>query len=190
MKIGITPRFEKSIHGETRFAYEESILDFLSELTEPQNIFFLNPYSSKIPKNIGLLVIPGGDTPGENSSRDTYEGTLISQARNLNIKILGICRGAQLLAISDNAQLVEITGHVNRYRNLVNKTEFQGRCFHNWAILDLPSNWEILARDAIDNSVEIFCSKNRIELGIMSHPERSENYSDMAKAIGVFLSVI
>ena len=105
-------------------------------------------------------------------------------------EILGICRGAQLLAVIDNAQLVQIKGHVNQYRNLVNRTEFQGRCFHNWAILDMPSNWEILARDKIDNSIEIFGSKNRIELGIMSHPERSDNYSDMAKMIGDFLSVL
>ena len=190
MKIGVTPRFEKSKNGETRFSFEESVLNFLLKLTEPDDILFLNPNSLKIPNGIGLLVIPGGDTPGENFIRDNFEKQLIAQARKNGTKILGICRGAQLLAVIDNAQLVQIKGHVNQYRNLVNRTEFQGRCFHNWAILDMPSNWEILARDKIDNSIEIFGSKNRIELGIMSHPERSDNYSDMAKMIGDFLSVL
>lgn len=186
MKILISSRVEKSAYNETWYVFEYSLIKFLNETWPKAQIVCALIGEKNIPNDYDLLVIPGGSTPGENIQRDNYEKQLILDARQKGKKILGICRGAQLLASIDGAILEMAEGHIGVERNLDRNIKLSGICFHNWAIFDLKESWQILSRDIVDGSIEIFCSKDKNELAIMSHPERLESVVDVAENLGVF----
>lgn len=188
MRIGITPRFEQSKFGNAWYSFEVELLSFLKRYYLGAELELLSPESQYISKNLDLVVLGGGDTPGENLIRDRWESNLINFAISREKRLIGICRGAQLISNYFGGTLRRIEGHVNVKRSLRGVTQSMGTCFHSFAISDLAPNLEVLAEDRNDNSPEIYWEKNLGILGIMSHPERYKNsdldYSILTKHIG------
>ena len=173
MRVGILPRFEKSSHGQGWLVYEQELVDFFSQ--NGCHVVLLN-YTRPIDfESIDLIVFAGGATPGEDQNRDNLEIDVYVEAATRNFPILAICRGAQLIGRYDGNKLVEAENHVDVHRNLRNEQKNLGRCFHKWTFNNLNSNWEVIARDKLDNSIEIFHHRNFKCLGLLSHPERIQN---------------
>ena len=189
MKIGITPRFEKSIHGSVWYVFEQELIDYVKASNSNIEINLLFPEATKL--DFDLLIIAGGANPGDNLERDKFEIELINHAREHALKIIGICRGAQLLAVLSGASLIKLNDHVNSHREVKLSNEVKtlnaGKCFHNFGIEDLGVDWEVLARDSYDDSIELFRNKIRSELGVLSHPERSTKGINLQDLIQAYL---
>ena len=113
--------------------------------------------------------------------RDLFELSLIKEAIKSNIKILGICRGAQILNYYFGGQLEKLEGHVSKdhqieiYFKTINKI-ITVNSFHNYGITK-----DTLSKDLIpfgycknDNSIEAFIHKSKNIMAIMWHPERGD----------------
>jgi gamma-glutamyl-gamma-aminobutyrate hydrolase PuuD len=179
MKIAITPRFEKSKFGDGWYAYDRNLIRYILRDTPEVEITLLSPEGKVDLTSYNLLVLQGGNTPGENIERDEFEFKLYREFQILNKKIIGICRGAQMMAISSGGKIAEVSGHINVDANVthnlkINKKSF-GKCFHNFGVKTLSNDWEILASCPDDSSFELFVKKNRKEIGLMFHPERIDN---------------
>ena len=107
----------------------------------------------------------GGDAP----ERDDTEERTIRYASAHELPVLGVCRGAQMLAFYYGAKPVPIEGHVRQTHTLDNGRTVNS--FHNWGMLDLPSVLQITARSE-DGVVEEFHHKSLRQYGLQWHPER------------------
>lgn len=131
-----------------------------------------------------ILIVPGGTDIGNLPSRDETELELIKDARSRGKKILGICRGMQLLFWSTGIELVQhipdkssiiehrtltsnwkgqSSWHTNQSGVLVNSRHHQGT-------FDAPG-WEVTDRSP-DGLVEAAYREN--EYGVQWHPEHPE----------------
>ena len=98
MKIGITPRFEKSAFGNSWYSFETDLLNFIRRHFPLGDIELISPVNSLSLKDFDLVILSGGSTPGEDLSRDFWETKLMDIAISQNVKLIGICRGAQLIS--------------------------------------------------------------------------------------------
>lgn len=176
MIIGITPRHEQSQFNIPWLAYEITLLTALRDSRNGVEFCLVSPFKQEDLKSLDLIVLSGGETPGENSERDDFETSIYKQCIDLAIPVLGICRGAQLIAMMEGSDLVTVAGHLNREPQL-NEYPSLGKCFHGWGIIDLPSDWKVHVRDKRDHTIELFQHSKYPVLGIMSHPERLEGGS-------------
>ena len=115
--------------------------------------------------------------------RDQTELTLIQEAINKNIPILGICKAFHLLNVYYGGKIShDIENHVNKNHTL-ESSEFilngkNANSFHNQGIYlnDLAESLEVIAKTK-DDVVEAFEHKKDKVLAIQWHPERqNENY--------------
>ncbi len=174
MKTILTPRFITRAPGNFSYEFDSLLVFFLKSLGN--ELILHSPDSNEIlvMGSDDLLVLPGGDTPGDNLARDKFENSLIFKALKLDMKILCICRGAQLINVFFGGTLEKIEGHINKKRDLDHQIGSFGTCFHNYCISKLGSNLVPKAIDRLDGSIEVFESLNSNILGIISHPERGE----------------
>jgi len=190
-RVGITQRVEYiTKYNETRDCLDQRWSELLLELEYlPIPLPNINPESVsallKILK-LDLIIFSGGnsltvlDETAANISpqRDLFEKTLFSEAMGLNIPILGVCRGMQMLNIQMGGTLSKVTGHiaVNHTINSLD-TSFDFPCdvnsYHSWGIRksDLSKDLKPLALDS-DGNIEAFINEEKKILGIMWHPER------------------
>lgn len=59
-----------------------------------------------------LLILTGGESPGETLQRDESETRLLAEAERFGRPVLGVCRGMQLMAQRAGGVLIPIQGHV------------------------------------------------------------------------------
>ncbi len=122
------------------------------------------------------LVLSGGNDLKEFKSRDMLEQKLIKLFIKKNKPILGICRGAQIIARFFNNDVVKIKDHVSKCHFLLTKKNFFSNnyvnSYHNFGIKKLNNKFEILAKCKKDNTIEAFRHTSYKILGIMWHPER------------------
>ncbi|MGH3798522.1 MAG: gamma-glutamyl-gamma-aminobutyrate hydrolase family protein [Pseudonocardiaceae bacterium] len=113
--------------------------------------------------------------------RDTVEQWALSTAERGGTLVIGICRGAQLLAHRAGAALARDTIHAGT-RHAVHAAadagfgwpgRFTVASHHTWTIpaATLPTELEVLAV-ADDGTVEAFRHRRRPHVGLMWHPER------------------
>ncbi|WIG94225.1 gamma-glutamyl-gamma-aminobutyrate hydrolase family protein [Myxococcus sp. SDU36] len=135
-----------------------------------------------------LVILTGGnDAPGTGEAhvpaRDEAESVLLSLAARTGTPLLGVCRGAQMLALAAGMRLVRVEGHV-RVRHALSgplASAWRGPAevasFHHWGVEEqsLPAGWDVLARSE-DGAVEAFASRQRRALGILWHPERAPHH--------------
>lgn len=174
MKIGITARFEVSPHGETWYILEDALVKSLQHARPASNFSLLSPYSDLVQEDLDVLVLTGGDTPGDNPKRDKFEEDLIEYCIKNEIPFLGICRGAQLLAYLEGIVPTRVKGHVGISRELQSNQSY-GKCYHNFGLMELSNAWQVMDRDLLDGSIELFKSKFYRAIGVMAHPERHED---------------
>jgi len=150
-------------------------------------------------QNVAGLILSGGNDlahlPGAaNASpeRDITETTLLIKARSMNLPVLAVCRGMQMLNHFLGGSLTSLPGHVNCTHAIYASAQAplmaeyrQVNSFHSWGIPpgDLAEN--LLAQAwADDGSIEAFVHSQFPWAAIMWHPERpSVNSAIDAKLI-------
>jgi len=146
--------------------------------------------------------------------RDDFELPLLKAARERQLPALGICRGCQIMCISEGGdiyqdlpkQLPDSLQHVQRGPRewqshavaVVPGTrladiaqgvgEIRVNSFHHQAVRDLPAGWRIAAK-APDGVIEAFEDPQMPHwLGVQWHPECLWRHDETAKAL--FASLI
>jgi putative glutamine amidotransferase len=122
------------------------------------------------------IVLSGGNNIGDFPIRDKLENLLISFAINNNLPVVGVCRGAQIIATYFGAMLVSNSGkhagkthRIKRLESVVFHRFIKSH--HNYAITSISKNLSatFLAEDDSIEGIE----HNELPIkGIMWHPER------------------
>lgn len=130
---------------------------------------------------IALLVLTGGDDPGEPAARHATEIALIEAALTGGIPVIGVCRGAQVVNLYFGGSLETVTGHVGEAHEITVESSFDRiynavetvNSFHNLGIPPhgLASPLRAAAHDR-HGFVEAFHHADRPIVGVMWHPER------------------
>ena len=103
--------------------------------------------------------------------RDRYEIGIIEYCIQNRLPLLGICRGAQIIAHFFNSTIESCIGHVGQHAIYQGDETFIANSFHNYMITQIPSNLIVLAT-AKDTSIESFKHKTLQIYAIMWHIER------------------
>lgn len=125
---------------------------------------------------INIVILSGGQNYGENILRDNTEIQLINYAIKKKIKLIGICRGMQMINLFFKGSLKKIKNHIRTQNTIVSidkKNKKKIKCFHGNGIKTLGLNLDELYR-SLDGEIEAFIHKNKNILGIMWHPERNK----------------
>jgi len=187
--------------NETRDFIDNRLILFLKKCIRCQ-IFLVSNISNNSKKNIldlkkylkdnkiNFIVLSGGTNVGENKLRDLTENTLLKFALDNKIKLLGICRGMQLINLYFKGKLKKIKGHVakkNKIYSLENKKIRIVKCYHDYGIHSLGNSLKKIYKSS-DGEIESIQHISKNILGIMWHPERSNNFqNDDFKLIKNFL---
>ena len=142
--------------------------------------------------NLAGVILTGGNDltclpDGRNQApeRDEFEGRLIRACRAEGLPVLGVCRGAQMLAVHYGARLRPIEGHVKavtpiRAQGLLAEiypADLHVTCYHGYAVEEdsLPGELGALAW-ADDGAVEAVGHRQCPQVGVMWHPEREDPF--------------
>ncbi len=124
----------------------------------------------------GLIVSPG---PGSPSSRRDI-GNCREIVLNMDIPILGVCLGHQIIAhafggfvgrvnpVHGKASLIEHNGR-DVFRDVKNPLEV-GR-YHSLAVLEIPKKFEVTARSVKDGLIMGIKHRRKEIYGVQFHPE-------------------
>lgn len=119
----------------------------------------------------GVILSGGGDVT-DDEPRNSLEDRLLNLAEHHQMPVLGICRGAQKLAVRAGATLTKDGNHVGVYTALLSEFDFApGACFHDFAIDGTPAGYTAIAR-SLGGPTEAFQHKSLPWVGVMWHPER------------------
>lgn len=197
-RIGVTMRVVRSGYGETRDALARDWPLFFERLGRlggyaPDWLMLPNTGEEcvELARRQGVrgLLLTGGDDIGATPDRDETETALLRWAGQEGLPVLGVCRGAQMLARQAGARLAPLLPerHVAARHAVVWQTAnaaaaglppFAGRgevnSYHAWGLeaAGLPVSLSPLAICPEDGSVEAFAHTALPWRGILWHPER------------------
>lgn len=173
-RVGIDPR-----HGERRDMLDQRWVAFLQACgvvplpvpNDPGAAMAL--VGAAAPR--GLLLTGGNDLfslGGDAPERDATEHQLLAWARDLNLPVLGVCRGAQMLIDAFGGTLERVEAHVATWHDI----RLDGRprrvnSFHGFGARQAPAPL-IVEAAASDGVVEAFRHRDTRIYGRMWHPER------------------
>ncbi len=125
-----------------------------------------------------FIILSGGNTPvaygGTSPQRDSVDEELITYAIRKHIPLLGVCRGAQSIAIYFDSTLKKVENHIAVKHFVHGDINRNVNSYHGFAIDDLGEDLRILSRADTDGSIEAIRHKNYDIYGIMWHPERED----------------
>ena len=162
MRIGLTQRvlFHKT---KAYDSIEHSWYEYLKEHT----LYFIPNRLPVTFPDIDCLIITGGDS---HPLRNKVEEQLVSFARGLNIPIIGICHGCQILTKTYGGACTEVIGHMDTTHKVHTSTESRTvNSYHGLCIDYAPPGATVLARDDADNPEAWILGKIA---AVMWHPER------------------
>lgn len=200
-RTGVTMRVVRSDYGEVRDALARDwpvLLERLCKRRDPAPEWFLLPNIGEdcvaLARRYGVraLLLTGGDDIGATPDRDQTEAALLRWAAGERLPVLGVCRGAQVLARHAGATLTELqerrhvaARHPVAWRLPAACSPFwrqvlprEGTAnvnsYHRWGLTPaaLPPCLQTVAVCAEDGSVEAFCHAELPWLGLFWHPER------------------
>lgn len=191
-KIGISLRVMKAPnYDEKRDALSHDWILFFEKLNIipiliPNKTTNISEFLDEV--NIDGLILSGGDNIGDFPERDSIEISVLDYGIKKKLPIFGVCRGMQMMNNYFGGSVITTSDqkHVNSSHdvNIVNSSKhkilesksIKVNSFHNNII-----NSNILGKDlepfaiSFDESVEGFYHKSLPIIGVMWHPERSQD---------------
>ncbi len=139
-------------------------------------------FSAYMPYVCGVILSGGNDLAMLNPNpisqkRDIYESKILEHCKQHKIPLLGVCRGAQMLAHCFGAQIIPCVNHIGTHEVYTDDTSFCVNSFHNYCIARLTDELEALAL-AEDSSIEAFRHRILPFYGIVWHIERENGLND------------
>jgi len=196
IKIGVTCRLqENTSYFEVREALDIRWSSLLIEMgclpiVLPINSSFID-YFKEIDIQ-GILLTGGNDldliTPNKLSrKRDKFEKDLIKYALTVNIPILGVCRGMQIIAEYFGGTLGPVEGQVATRHKLKVKNSSRYfeelqlikdvNSFHNFGIVDVPKDFIVSATNE-QGIIKAIEAEKKMIYGQMWHSERDDPFDD------------
>ncbi|EAK0952827.1 gamma-glutamyl-gamma-aminobutyrate hydrolase family protein [Campylobacter lari] len=157
--------------------FKKELSDFLP-LPLSYEIDFKNYISS-----VSAVILSGGNDLNSckssfvNQKRDEYEKNIIKHCMQNNIPLLGVCKGAQMIASYFNSTICPCKDHVGNHEVYLKDQIINVNSYHNFAIKTLGSELEALA-NAKDETIEAFKHKKFSIYGLMWHIERENGMSE------------
>ena len=191
-KIGISLRIVKAPnYEENRDALSHDWILFFEKLNFipvfiPNKLVNVSEFLDEM--NVDGLILSGGDNIGDFPERDSIEKAIIDYGIKKKLPLFGVCRGMQIInnyfggtIITTSDQKHVNTSHTVKIVNtsshqILDSKSIEVNSFHNNLI-----NSNVLSKDlepfalATDNTVEGFFHKSLPIVGVMWHPERSQN---------------
>jgi gamma-glutamyl-gamma-aminobutyrate hydrolase PuuD len=146
----------------------------------------VNSYIEKIKPS--LIILSGGNDLScvpypinKDSKRDLTETQLLKAS--FGIPVIGICRGMQIISTFFGSKLTEVQGHIasnHQVHSLIRgdkSTKLHTNSFHKWGIREDDLSKELVPIHVYENTIESFKHKTNPWLGVMWHPERSNQNS-------------
>lgn len=197
-RIGVTMRVVRSDYGETRDALARDWPVLFERLGRwggyaPDWLMLPNTGEDCVAfarrQGVRGLLLTGGDDIGATPDRDATETALLRWAEQEGLPVMGVCRGAQLLACQAGARLVPLAParHVAARHAVVRLTAAgsavglppagerdEVNSYHAWGleVAGLPACLIPQAVCPDDGSVEAFAHAALPWRGILWHPER------------------
>ncbi|WP_291951232.1 gamma-glutamyl-CDP-amidate hydrolase [Campylobacter sp.] len=109
--------------------------------------------------------------------RDNYEKDIIKICIRENIPLLGICRGAQMIASFFDSTFIMSKNHIKEHKIYLDDKKICVNSFHNFCINKLGDDLESLAF-AEDKTIEAFKHKQFKIYATMWHIEREKGLSE------------
>ena len=119
------------------------------------------------------VVLSGGNDWGEFPRRDRTEFGLLEWCRRRKIRVFGICRGMQVMALFAGGKLKKAPGHCGRPHGLAGSRAVVNS-FHRWAVPESPPGFRVIHR-ARDGIIEQIRHEKLPWEAVMWHPERPGN---------------
>lgn len=184
--IGITQRLlENTSYYEVREALSVEWGEFFKGHLQgflPLPLSYAIPFSTyaeSLGESLSGVILSGGNdlnslNPNPLSAmRDEYEGQILTHCLQYNLPLLGICRGAQIIAEYFGAKLELLSGHIGNHQvfDMSSGEQFETNSFHNYGVRTLSDCLESLVK-AEDSSIEAFKHKHKPIFALMWHIER------------------
>ena len=185
LRVGVTMRGTERF-GERFYSIPLGIINLVEVEAQAEIVPLLPSLSSRMDANrCSALIFSGGETMGDNLERDSFENDLLAEAVQRSVRVIGICRGFQLIASFFGATIAPIAGHVATRRPLnQNETDIASvTCFHNFSVVDARIEPSTLVTAADDGCVEGGRFSDTNCLGMMWHPEREPLGSPASSAL-------
>lgn len=140
----------------------------------PNNLILTKELLSQV--KIDGIILSGGNTlhkyGGDTKDRDELEHFLIDYALLHNIKILGVCRGMQVILDYFKVNLYPVINHVRVCHELDDGSIVNS--YHNYGAYEVKKPLIALKYASNDKVVEaITCLNHKNLKAVMWHPERS-----------------
>lgn len=194
-KFGITMRVTNPVdYDEPRDSIARDWSNFMLRNFPSSSFLFIpnigNNVIDYIDKwNVDVLILSGGDDLGKTVDRDNTENILLEYALNINMPIIAVCRGLQLVHTYFNGEVKKgevdfVLNHRAVNHNVKTNTGIVNVNSYHTNYIDEKSihkDFEIFARCEKDNSIEGIINKKI--LGIMWHPERKNLNADYNKLL-------
>ena len=110
--------------------------------------------------------------------RDLYEEQIIRFCLEEKIPLLGICRGAQMIAYFFKSTIIPCKNHIGNHEIFSSEENFISNSFHNFAIFKLGKGL-IPLYFARDKTIEAFKHERENVYGIMWHIERKDGLNNV-----------
>lgn len=184
-KIAITQRVDiYPDRSERRDALDQRWYDFVNTMgytpiALPNNLDIVRRLMGEI--SFEGVILTGGNNfkgfNGDSPERDVMEDYLIQYCLMAKIPLMAVCRGMQFILHRAGAEIVPVTGHVGTHHAVHGVISRGGvNSYHNLGCVgEVPDYYQVLAVSP-DGGNEAVYSQERMQMGIMWHPERNEPY--------------
>lgn len=189
LTVGVTPRW-LSRHDEYFLSFSEDLLSYLSSEIGCE-VVPLTPHNKDHFEKCDVLLLSGGESISMNLPRDSFERSLLTTGLKQKKKVIGICRGMQLIATHFGSNLEKVDGHVSTVSTIrANKTslEFKASCYHSQRVSEMPVGFQMDFHNASDGTIEAFSNHQLNIYACMWHPEREQSTSTSRRIFTQYLT--
>ena len=177
--IAVSTRLSSAVgYKEDRDSISRDWIKLFNNLSINNYILLPNIQPNLIPEycnyhSIKGFLLTGGDIIGSDKNRDKVEFASLTFAKDQSLKVLGICRGMQIISSFFGGTLKEVKGHLATRHEINDNFSRSVNSYHSYAVDYLPECFNVVFRSN-DNSIESISHKKLPWSGCMWHPERDK----------------